>query len=146
MKDTMADAFRAGEDHSVSDQMAQIEVALKDLEGRGFHKVKGPLLQLVQTRSKPGRRNDLLAVLSNFQQFVDGEEATLAFGFFPDLEDADLVHSIQIYQDWEALRHHMVGLHYMKYLDAILECSIPEEITYRYGSNLFFHQGKGIKR
>jgi quinol monooxygenase YgiN len=145
MNDKMGDAFRAGENQTPEAQTAQIAEALKDLEARGFHKIKGPILQLVRTRSRPGRRDALLGVLKNFQKHVDGEKSTLCFGFFADLSDPDIVHSIQIYEDWEGLRHHMIANHYFEYLDAILENSIPEAITYEYGSNLFLHQSKGRK-
>lgn len=143
MENTMADAFRAGQQHSVEEQAAQVAAALADLEARGFHKVEGPIMQLAQTRSKPGRRDDLLRVLKNFQAHVQREDSTLFFGFFPDLEDPDLVHSVQVYENWEGLRHHMVQHHYFQYLDAILEASDPGEITYHYASNLFMHRGKG---
>jgi hypothetical protein len=57
----------------------------------------------------------------------------------------EIVHSVQVYEDWEGLRHHMIAPHYFQYLDAILENSLPEAITYQYASNLFMHRSMGRK-
>jgi hypothetical protein len=53
------------------------------------------------------------------------------------------VHCFQVYENWEALRHHMVQEDYFQYLDDILDASVPSALTYQFGSSLFMHRGKG---
>ena len=145
MADDMADAFMKGANLTAEQQAAQVAAAVADLEKRGFNKIKGPIMQLAQTKSKPGRRDDLLRVLAKFEKHVKQEGGTLLYGQYPDLDDPDLIHCVQVYQDWEALRHHMVDPSYFQYLDDILELSAPGALKYFYGSTLFDHWGKGRK-
>jgi quinol monooxygenase YgiN len=143
MADAMSEAFLKGAKLSVEQQAAQVAAAVADLEKQGFNKIKGPIMQLAQTKSKPGRRDDLLRVLAKFEQHVKHEGGTLLYGQYPDLHDPDLVHCVQIYESWDALRHHMVDPSYFQYLDDILEASDPTALKYFYGSTMFDHWGKG---
>ncbi len=74
---------------------------------------------------------------------VEPEEGALMFGYFPDIDDPDVIHCIQVYEDWEALCHHMREPRYMQYVDPIMAIAAPGSPEYSYGSCLFMHRGTG---
>lgn len=145
MKNDMGKTFQNSGKLDLERQMAQVKSQLDHLAGKGFDKLEGNILQLAQTRSKPGRRPELLKILSKFYQFVVDEPGTLTFAHFPDAEDPDLVHAVQIYESWSALCSHLLRPDYFQFIGEIMEESAAEGLEYFYGNSKFLHRGTGTK-
>ena len=140
---SMGDAFRSAANQGEEQQLAQIETYLQHMVSLGYDRIDGPIMQMAKATIKHGRRDEMLAILENFRAIVEGEDAVLMFGYFPDIDQPDVIHCIQVYADWEALCHHMREPRYMQYVDAIMELAAPGSPQYSYGSCLFMHRGKG---
>lgn len=140
---SMGDAFRSAASQSEEDQLARIESYLDHMATQGFDKIKGPILQAVKATVRPGRRDEMLEVLQKFRPIATGEQGTLFYGHFPDIENPDVVHSIQVYENWDALCRHMRDRRYLQFIDPIMAVAAPGSPEYTYGSCLFYHRGKG---
>jgi quinol monooxygenase YgiN len=115
------------------------------MASRGFDQIEGPILQYAKATALPGRRDELLEVLKQFQPIVAREQGTLMYGHFPDIDNPDVIHSIQVYESWDVLRHHMRQMSYNQFVVPIMSLSAPGSPEYRYGSTLFMHRGTGHK-
>lgn len=143
--EAMGEAFRSAANQTREEQVAQIEAALDHFRAQGFDKIEGPILQLVRAKTKPGCRDQMLDVLSKFEPYAQDEVGTLFYGHFADTADEDVVHSLQVYENWDALCYHMRKLDYMQFVDPIMSLAAPGSPTYSYGKNLFYFRGAGSK-
>ncbi len=141
--EAMGEAFRSAANQTREQQLAQIETALDHFRAQGFDKLDGPILQLVRATTLPGKRQDMLDTLSKFEPYAQDEVGTLFYGHFADMNDPDVVHSMQVYEDWDALCVHMRKLDYFQFVDPIMAVAAPGSPTYYYGKNLFYFRGKG---
>lgn len=143
--DKMEDMYRAMAQVSDEEMLKYMDASLADMASRGFDKIEGPILQYAKATALPGKRGELLEVLKQFQPIVTQEEGTLMYGHFPDIDDPDVIHSIQVYESWDVLRHHMRQMSYNQFVVPIMSLSAPGSPEYRFGSTLFMHRGKGHK-
>lgn len=139
---SMGDAFRSAARQSKEDQLAQIEAYLGHMAAQGYDRIGGPILQAVRAIAQPGRRDEMLDILRKFRPIASGEEGTIFYGHFPDVENPDVIHSIQVYENWEALCRHMRDTRYLQFIDPIMNISAPGSPEYSYGSCLFHLGGK----
>lgn len=105
--DKMEDMYRAMAEVSEAEMLKYMDASLADMASRGFDKIEGPILQYARATALPGKRAELLEVLKQFQPIVVQEEGTLMYGHFPDIDNPDVIHSIQVYESWDILCHHM---------------------------------------
>ena len=142
---SMGDAFRSAANRSEEEQLAGIDAYLAHLISLGYDKIEGPIMQMAKSTMLPGKRDEMLDILRNFRPIVEPEQGALMFGYFPDIDDPDVIHCIQVYEDWDALCHHMREPRYMQYVDPIMAIAAPGSPEYSYGSCLFMHRGTGHK-
>ncbi|RYE57177.1 MAG: hypothetical protein EOP18_03130 [Rhizobiaceae bacterium] len=140
---SMGDAFRTAANQTEEQQLAQIDGYLAHMRTLGYDRIDGPILQMAKSTMKSGRRDEMCDILRNFRPIVEPEEGALMFGYFPDVDEADVIHCIQVYEDWDALCHHMREPRYMQYVDPIMSIAAPGSPEYSYGSCLFMHRGNG---
>ncbi len=143
---SMEDIYRAMASASKEEQLAQVDAQLAHMAAKGYDKIVGPILQMAKATALPGRRPELLEVLKRFQPIVSEEEGTLFYGHFPDVDNPDVVHSIQVYESWDKLAHHMRDMKYNDFVIPVMSLSAPGSPEYSFGSCLFTHMGKGHKR
>jgi quinol monooxygenase YgiN len=140
---SMEDIYRAMAAASKEEQLAQVDAQLAHMASLGYDKIVGPILQMAKATALPGKRDELLEVLKQFQPIVSQEEGTLFYGHFPDVDDPDVVHSIQVYEDWDTLAHHMRDMKYNQFVVPVMSLSAPGSPVYSFASCLFMHKGKG---
>ena len=141
---SMGQAFRSAANRSEAEQLAGIDAYLAHMASLGYDKIDGPIMQMAKSTVLPGKRDEMLAILRNFRPIVEPEQGALMFGYFPDLDDPDVIHCIQVYEDWDALCHHMLEPRYMQFVDPIMAIAAPGSPEYSYASCLFMHRGKGV--
>lgn len=135
---SMGDAFRSATGQNREEQLAQIETYLAHMAAQGYDRIEGPILQAVKAIAQPGRREEMLDILRKFRPIASGEEGTVFYGHFPDVENPDVIHSIQVYENWDALCRHMRDARYLQFIDPIMSISAPGSPEYTYGSCLFY--------
>lgn len=140
---SMEAVYLAMADASDEEKLAQINAHLAQLAAQGYDRIEGPILQMAKATTRPGKRPDLLAVLRQFEQYVTTEAGTLFYGHFPDADDPNVVHSVQVFEDWDALCAHMRNLSYSQFVAPIMRLAAPGSPHYSFGSCLFMHRGKG---
>ncbi len=141
--DSMGEAFRTAAHQTTEEQLARIDGYLAHMASLGYDKIDGPIMQMARSTVLPGKRDEMLDILCNFRPIVEPEEGALMFGYFPDADLPDVIHCIQVYEDWDALCHHMREPRYMQYVDPIMKIAAPGSPEYSYGSCLFMHKGTG---
>lgn len=142
-EDTMEDMYRSMAQVSEAEMLAQMEAHLAQMAAQGYDKIEGPILQYAQATALPGKRDELIEVLRQFEPIVRQEEGTLMYGHFPDIDNLDVVHSIQVYESWDVLCEHMRGMQYNQFVVPVMRLSAPGSPEYSFGSCLFMHRGKG---
>jgi quinol monooxygenase YgiN len=142
-EESMEDMYRSMAQVSEEEMAAQMEAHLAQMAAQGYDKVEGPILQYAKATALPGRRDELLEVLKRFQPIVTQEESTLMYGHFPDIDDPDVIHSIQVYESWDVLCAHMREMKYNQFVVPVMSLSAPGSPEYSFGSCLFMHRGEG---
>lgn len=140
---SMGDAFRSAANLAEAEQLGQIDAYLAHMISRGYDRIEGPILQMAKATVKDGRRDEMLEILKQFRPIVEGEDDVLMFGYFPDIDDPNVIHCVQVYAGWDALCHHMREPRCMRFVDPVMELAAPGSPEYSYGSCLFYHRGKG---
>jgi quinol monooxygenase YgiN len=141
MSDNIGGQFQNAANQDMDEKHKAIEGFLDYLASQGFASIDEPILQFAQARAISGRRDELLEVLKKFEPIAKAEQKTIFYGHFPDINDPDLVHSVQVYKNFDALCEHMRDERYMHLIDPVMSLSAPDSPKYQFGKCLFYHRG-----
>ncbi|MCW2634128.1 MAG: hypothetical protein JWQ99_495 [Blastococcus sp.] len=74
------------------------------------------LIVIGRATAAAGRRDDLVAAARAVTTATRGDRGCLAYSFAADLDDDDVIHSIEIWSDRAALDEHMTHRHTEEFL------------------------------